>query len=106
MSNLTTLALLDVGPVELLIIALAAIMMFGGDLPDIARRAGRTVARWRAAANELARSVDTSTTPSAGPPLHTPPQIAETSAPAEAHPPSTDSPPPADDELHAPPPNG
>lgn len=49
------LGLLDIGPVELLILAAAAIMLFGGDLPDMARRAGQFVGRLRASAQELTR---------------------------------------------------
>ena len=52
------LALLDVGPVEMLVLAVAAIMLFGGDLPDIARRAGQIVGRLRSAATDLTRELD------------------------------------------------
>jgi len=54
----TPLGLLDVGPVEALVIAVAAVMLFGGDLPDIARRTGHYIGRLRAAANDLARQFD------------------------------------------------
>jgi hypothetical protein len=52
------LGLLDIGPVELLILAAAAVMLFGGDLPDMARRAGRLLGRLRASAQELTREVE------------------------------------------------
>jgi Sec-independent protein translocase protein TatA len=52
------LGLLDIGPVELLILAAAAVMLFGGDLPDMARRAGRMLGRLRASAQELTREVE------------------------------------------------
>ncbi|HZL99502.1 MAG TPA: twin-arginine translocase TatA/TatE family subunit, partial [Planctomycetota bacterium] len=55
---MSALGLLDVGPIEMLVLALAAIMLFGGDLPDIARRAGRIMGRLRGAANDLTRQFD------------------------------------------------
>lgn len=50
-----SLALFNIGPVELLIMAAAAVMLFGGDLPATARKAARTVGRLRALASELGR---------------------------------------------------
>ena len=55
---MSTLGLLDVGPMEMLVLGVAAIMLFGGDLPDIARRAGQMIGRIRAAANELTKQID------------------------------------------------
>jgi len=52
------LLLLDIGLLELLLLVGLAIMLFGGDLPDTLRRAGRFVARLRGMAAELARDVD------------------------------------------------
>jgi Sec-independent protein translocase protein TatA len=52
------LGLLDIGPIELLILAAAAVMLFGGDLPDMARRAGQFVGRLRASAHDLTRDID------------------------------------------------
>ena len=72
------LALLDVGPVEMLVLAIAAIMLFGGDLPDIARRAGQIVGRLRSAATDLTRQ------------LHAPPDLYKLPDP--------------DDSIHRPPP--
>jgi Sec-independent protein translocase protein TatA len=53
-----TLGLLDVGPLEMLVLTVAAIILFGGDLPDLARRAGQLVGRLRAAAHELTRQIE------------------------------------------------
>jgi Sec-independent protein translocase protein TatA len=49
------LAIFNIGPIELLIMAAAAVMLFGGDLPATARKAARTVGRLRALAAELGR---------------------------------------------------
>jgi len=54
----STLLLLDVGPIEMLVLAIAAIMLFGGDLPDLARRAGQFVGRLRSAAGDITREID------------------------------------------------
>ncbi|MHC5211000.1 MAG: Sec-independent protein translocase subunit TatA/TatB [Planctomycetota bacterium] len=50
--------LLDIGPIELMILAAAAVMLFGGDLPDMARRAGQVIGRLRASAQELTRDIE------------------------------------------------
>ena len=50
------LLLLDIGPWEFLVIAALAVMLFGGDLPDVMRRAGRFVAKLRGMAEEIGRS--------------------------------------------------
>ena len=55
---MSTLLLLDVGPIEMLVLAIAAIMLFGGDLPDLARRAGQFVGRLRSAAGDITREID------------------------------------------------
>ena len=49
------IAIFNIGPIELLIMAAAAVMLFGGDLPATARKAARTVGRLRALASELGR---------------------------------------------------
>lgn len=49
------IAIFNIGPIELLIMAAAAVMLFGGDLPATARKAARTVGRLRALAAELGR---------------------------------------------------
>jgi Sec-independent protein translocase protein TatA len=53
------LLLFDIGPMEFFILVGAAIMLFGGDLPDVARKAGRTVRKLRALATEAARNLET-----------------------------------------------
>lgn len=99
---MSAVGLLDVGPMEMLVLGVAAIMLFGGDLPDIARRAGGIVGRLRAAAHELTKQIDP-------PPdlLHlpdpdaearraqqTPPQsLTPTTLAPPAHPPATSTPP-------------
>lgn len=95
------LALLDVGPVEMLVLAVAAIMLFGGDLPDIARRAGQIVGRLRSAATDLTRELDAPPDlyklPDPDDSIHRPPPTAQSSAPSPpALPPPapTDQPPP------------
>jgi Sec-independent protein translocase protein TatA len=50
------LLLLDIGPWEFLVLAAAAVMLFGGELPDVMRRAGRFVAKLRGMAEDLGRS--------------------------------------------------
>jgi Sec-independent protein translocase protein TatA len=49
------LALLNIGPMELLIMAAAAVMLFGGDLPATARKAAQAVGRLRSLAADLGR---------------------------------------------------
>ena len=55
---LPPLLIFDLGIFELLLIAVLAVMLFGGDLPDAMRRAGRAVRKLRDLADELARQVD------------------------------------------------
>ena len=55
---LPPLLILDLGIFELLLIAVLAVMLFGGDLPDAMRRAGRAVRKLRDLADELARQVE------------------------------------------------
>jgi Sec-independent protein translocase protein TatA len=50
-----SLAIFNIGPIELLIMAAAAVMLFGGDLPATARKAARTIGRLRTLASELGR---------------------------------------------------
>ena len=47
----------DVGATELLVVAVLAVMLYGGDLPDVARKAGTTVKRLRGVADDLKRQV-------------------------------------------------
>jgi Sec-independent protein translocase protein TatA len=53
------LLLFDIGPLEFLILAAAAVMLFGGELPDVARKAGRMVRKLRTLASEAARNLET-----------------------------------------------
>jgi Sec-independent protein translocase protein TatA len=90
------LGLLDVGPVEMLVLAIAAIMLFGGDLPDIARRAGQIVGRLRSAATDLTREIDMPSDlnrlPDPDDAMHRPPPTSPPPPTPPAHP--TDQPPP------------
>jgi Sec-independent protein translocase protein TatA len=51
------LLLFDIGAMELILVAILAIMLYGGDLPDVARKAGATVRRLRGVADDLKRQV-------------------------------------------------
>ena len=51
------LGVLNIGPVELLLVLGAAVILFGGDLPDTARKLGRLMGKARSAANDLTRTV-------------------------------------------------
>ena len=97
----SALALLDVGPIEMLVVAIAAIMLFGGDLPDIARRAGQIVGKLRSAATDLTREIDMPSDlnrlPDPDDSIHRPP-------PAPPSPPSPPSPPPPPPSPDQPPP--
>ncbi|HTE05522.1 MAG TPA: twin-arginine translocase TatA/TatE family subunit [Planctomycetota bacterium] len=53
-----SLALFDIGPLEFMVLIGAAVMLFGGDLPDVARKAGRTVRKLRRLASEAAKNLD------------------------------------------------
>ena len=99
------LALLDVGPIEMLVLAVAAVMLFGGDLPDIARRAGQIVGRLRSAATDLTREIDMPSDlnrlPDPDDAMHRPPP-----APAPPSPPAPPSlaSPPSEPKADQPPP--
>lgn len=47
------LGLLNIGFLELLLLTLAAVMLFGGDLPGVARKAGTLLGRLRSTADDL-----------------------------------------------------
>ena len=51
------LALLNIGPIEILLVLGAAVLLFGGDLPETARKLGSFMARARTAANDIRRTV-------------------------------------------------
>ena len=53
-----SLAFLNIGTFELLVVLVAAVMLFGGDLPDVARKAARVLGRMRAMANDIGRELN------------------------------------------------
>jgi len=53
----------DIGMSELILVALLAIMLYGGELPDVARKAGQTVRRLRGVADDLKRQITVSADP-------------------------------------------
>lgn len=48
----------NIGPFEVLVLGAVSVMLFGGDLPDVARKAGAMVGRLRAMAMDLRRQLD------------------------------------------------
>lgn len=52
------LALLNIGFPEMLLLAAAAVMLFGGDLPDVARKAARFVGKLRSLSQDLTRELN------------------------------------------------
>ncbi len=52
-----TLAFLDVGAQEMVVILVIALLMFGGKLPDVARTVGRTVGEFKRSAQGLTRDL-------------------------------------------------
>jgi len=51
------LAFLNIGPFELLLLGAAAVLLFGGDLPDVARKAAVMAGRLRAMTGDLTREM-------------------------------------------------
>jgi Sec-independent protein translocase protein TatA len=51
------LLMFDIGAGELLLVALLAIMLYGGDLPDVARKTGQQIRKIRGVADDLKRQV-------------------------------------------------
>ena len=47
----------DVGAGEMLLVVLLAIMLYGGDLPDVARKAGASIRKLRGVADDIKRQV-------------------------------------------------
>lgn len=54
---MTFLALFDLGFTELLVIGFVALLVFGGELPDVLRNAGRAYAKLRRNLGEVAKPV-------------------------------------------------
>ncbi len=52
------LAFFNIGPFEIMVLGAVSIMLFGGDLPDVARKAGVLVGKLRATAADLRRQLD------------------------------------------------
>ena len=52
-----TLLMFDVGFGEMLLVVVLAIMLYGGDLPDVARKTGQQIRRFRGVAEDLKRQV-------------------------------------------------
>src|SRR5215467_8852067 len=57
MSAPLQLLLFDVGAGEMLLVILLAIMLYGGDLPDVARKTGQQIRKIRGIADDLKRQV-------------------------------------------------
>lgn len=53
----TSLALLDIGPFEFVLLAAAAVLLFGGDLPDAARKAARFLGKLRSLSSDLSQEL-------------------------------------------------
>jgi Sec-independent protein translocase protein TatA len=51
------LAILNIGPFELLLLSAAAVLLFGGDLPEVARKAAAMAGRLRAMTTNLTREM-------------------------------------------------
>ncbi|MCB9898063.1 MAG: twin-arginine translocase TatA/TatE family subunit [Planctomycetes bacterium] len=55
---MTLLAFLNIGTFELLVVLVVAVMLFGGDLPDVARKTARMVGKVRGMAQDLGRELN------------------------------------------------
>jgi Sec-independent protein translocase protein TatA len=53
----TSLALLDIGPFEFVLLAAAAVLLFGGDLPDVARKTARFLGKLRSLSSDLSQEL-------------------------------------------------
>jgi Sec-independent protein translocase protein TatA len=53
----TVLLMFDVGAGEMMLVVLLAIMLYGGDLPDVARKTGAQIRKFRGVAEDLKRQV-------------------------------------------------
>ena len=80
---MTFLAFLSFGFTEILLVGVVALLVFGGDLPDVMRTVGRSYARLRRSLQDLSRPVreemnkirdlPTRPPPEVGPPTTNPP---------------------------------
>jgi sec-independent protein translocase protein TatA len=87
------LALLDIGPVQLLVILIVALLLFGKRLPEVARSMGRSIQEFKKGLNEAQREIQDGLTDNppprqtgnepASPPGNTPTQSSQTAPPAE-----------------------
>ena len=57
MLSVLPLAFLGMGVMELLVVAVVALLVFGGELPDVMRSMGRAYARFRESLSEIAKPV-------------------------------------------------
>lgn len=64
-----SLAILGIGPLEWLVLLGGAVMLFGDDLPGMARKAARFIGKWRAMIRDLSREMNLHDTPTPPPPL-------------------------------------
>ncbi len=79
------LGLLNMGPLEIVLIAVAAVIFFGGDLPTALRKAGRALSKLRNAAADITRVVyDAADEEPPAPRLPPPPASETASAPVSA----------------------
>lgn len=51
------------GPLELTIIAIAALLLFGRRLPDVAKSMGRSIVEFKKGLKDVKDDIDTATTP-------------------------------------------
>ena len=75
---MVALAFLNFGFTEILLVGVVALLVFGGDLPDVMRSVGRSYARLRRSLQELSRPVRDEIgkirdLPPVGPPASNPP---------------------------------
>ncbi len=85
------LALLDIGPVQLLVILIVALLLFGKRLPEVARSMGRSIQEFKKGLNEAQREIQDGMSDSpprqagneqASPPGGTPTQASQSAPPA------------------------